>query len=190
MADLHEIEKEAQRIVRAAPSLEPPIQVEGILLKTWPKLHVAMADLGDYHGALVTESGRAAMYYSQAANADQKNIILAHLTWHWIKHALKGNIDLTRQCLVHVQRPEDAMAAHERDADVFASELLVPLEVLEGFIDFASEVKTDQERAFIQRRTSELARKFAVPYDVMKNRLTLFAARRRSFRPRGPLGGR
>lgn len=184
MAELLDIEREAQKIVRNAPSLDPPINVEGLLKKGWPKLFVGEADLGDYHGALVTDGGRAAMYYSKAANADQKNIILAHLTWHWIKQALKGQIDITRQCLVHVARPQDPMSGVERDADVFASELLVPLEVLERFIDFTSELQTDAQRAYLQKRTVELARLFAVPFDVMKSRLTLFSARRRSFKPR------
>ena len=190
--ELHEIEKEAMRVVRAMDTLEPPIRVEEILKKSWPKVFVGDADLGDYHGALVTDGGRAAMYVTKIANTDQKNIILAHLTWHWIKHALKGNIDLTRQCLVHVPRDEGTpMAQAEREADVFAGELLVPLEVLEGHIDFPAEPKTGEEKSYVERRTSELARQFAVPADVMKARLTLFAARRRSFRPtKGPFRGR
>lgn len=186
--ELHEIEKEAMRVVRGAPSLEPPIRVEDILKKTWPKVHVGEADLGDYHGALVTDGGRAAMYITKIANTDQKNIILAHLCWHWIKQALKGQIDLTRQCLVHVPREENTpLAQVEREADVFAGELLVPLEVLENHIDFPAEPKTAGEQAYVERRTIELARQFAVPADVMKTRLKLFAARRRSFRPnKGP----
>lgn len=186
--ELHEIEKEAMRVVRGASSLEPPIRVEEILVKTWPKVHVGEADLGDYHGALVTDGGRAAMYVTKIANTDQKNIILAHLTWHWIKQALKGQIDLTRQCLVHVPREDNSPAAQiEREADVFAGELLVPLEVLEGHIDFPAEPKTEGEVTYKELRTIELARQFAVPADVMKARLKLFAARRRSFRPKsGP----
>ena len=180
---LHEIEKEAQRVVRGMGSLEPPIKVTAILAKHWPKVHVGPADLGDYHGALVTDNGRAAMYFTTKANEDQKNIILAHLTWHWLKHALKGNIDVTRQCMVHAPRPEDPTSAAEREADVFASELLVPLEVLERFLDFAVDPTNDQERAYISKRTGQLASQFAVPFDVMKQRLTLFAARRRSFKP-------
>ena len=186
--ELHEIEKEAMRVVRGAVSLEPPIRVEDILMKTWPKMHVGEADLGDYHGALVTDGGRAAMYVTKIANTDQKNIILAHLTWHWIKQALKGQIDLTRQCLVHVPREETTPQAQvEREADVFAGELLVPLEVLENHIDFPADPKTEGERSYMEQRTIELARQFAVPADVMKARLKLFAARRRSFRPnKGP----
>lgn len=189
--ELHEIEKEAARVVRGI-ELSPPIRVEEILRKQWPRIFVGDADLGDYHGALVTDSGRAAMYVTKIANADQKNIILAHLTWHWIKQALKGQIDLTRQCLAHVPREEDtAMARVEREADVFAGELLVPIEVLERHIDFPAEPKTEGEKSYMERRTLELARQFAVPADVMKARLKLFAARRRSFRPtRGPYSGR
>lgn len=182
--EFHEIEKEAMRVVRGATSLEPPIRVEEVLKKTWPKVHVGEADLGDYHGALVTDGGRAAMYFTKIANTDQKNIILAHLTWHWIKQALKGQIDLTRQCLVHVPREENTpMAQIEREADVFAGELLVPLEVLENYLDFPAEPTTEGEREYKEVRTVELARQFAVPADVMKARLKLFAARRRSFRP-------
>ena len=187
-ADLQDIEREAVKLVRHLEKLDPPIRVSELLAKQWPKIHVGDADLGDYHGALVTDGGRAAMYVSQKANEDQKNIILAHLTWHWIKHALKGQIDITRQCLVHVPRPEDPLSATERDADMFASELLVPLQALEKHIDFASEQKTDEDRAYVSRRTTELAALFAVPAEVMKARLTLFAARRRSFRPRAPRG--
>ena len=185
MTELFEIEKEAQRIVRKAPTLDPPIRMDLLVTANWPKVHVGDADLGDYHGALVTEGGRAAMYVSLKASAEHKGIILAHLTWHWVKNALKGQIDLTRQCLVHVARPDDPSAAAERDADVFAAELLVPLEVLEKHIDFAPDAKTEQERQYISKRTIELASLFAVPVDVMKSRLTLFAARRRSFRPKG-----
>lgn len=185
MTELYDIEKEAQKIVRKAPSLDPPIDVAALITSTWPKLHVGDADLGDYHGALVTEGGRAAMYISNKANAEHRGIILSHLTWHWVKHALRGQIDITRQCLVYVARPEDPLAAAERDADVFAAELLVPLEVLERYIDFAPDAQTDAERQFISKRTVDLARRFAVPVEVMKARLTLFAARRRSFRPKG-----
>ena len=98
------------------------------------------------------------MYVSQKASSEHKGIILAHLTWHWVKSALRGQIDITRQCLVYVARPEDPSAAAERDADVFAAELLVPLEVLEKHIDFAPDAKTDQERQYIAKRTVELAR--------------------------------
>ena len=185
MADLYDIEKEAQKIVRKAPSLAPPIDVTAIINETWPKIFIGAADLGDYHGALVTEGGRVAMYYSQKASPEHTNIILAHLTWHWVKHSLKGQIDITRQCLVYVARPEDPLAAAERDADVFAAELLVPLEVLEKYIDFSPDPQTEQERALVTTGTVELARRFAVPVEVMKARLTLFAARRRSFRPKG-----
>lgn len=190
--ELHEIEKEAMRVVRAAPTMEPPIRVEDILKTTWPKIFVGDADLGDYHGALVTDGGRAAMYVTKIANTDQKNIILAHLTWHWIKQALKGQIDLTRQCLVHVPREENTpLAQVEREADVFAGELLVPLEVLEKFIDFPADPKSAGEKEYRDRRTIELARQFAVTADVMKARLSLFAVRRRSFRPNhGPYRGR
>jgi len=180
---LHEIEKEAQRVVRSMHALEPPIKIDAIIAKSWPKIFIGPADLGDFHGALVTDNGRAAMYVTDKANEDQKNIILAHLTWHWLKHALKGNIDVTRQCMVHAPRPEDPAAAAEREADVFASELLVPLEVLERFLDFAADPTTEEQRAFISKRTGELAKQFAVPYEVMKQRLTLFSARRRSFKP-------
>ena len=185
MTELYDIEKEAQKIVRKAPSLEPPIKMEALIAATWPKVHVGSADLGDYHGALVTEGGRAAMYVSQKASTEHKSIILAHLTWHWVKHALRGQIDITRQCLVYVARPDDPHAAAERDADVFAAELLVPLEVLEKYIDFAPDAQTDAERAFISKRAVDLARRFAVPVEVMKSRLMLFSARRRSFRPKG-----
>ena len=185
MADFGDIEREAQKIVRKLDNLDPPIKVGELILANWPKMFMGDADLGDYHGALVTEGGRGAMYTSQKASREHKNIILAHLTWHWVKHALKGQIDITRQCLVYVQRPDDPDAANERDADVFAAELLVPLEVLERFIDFAPDAQTDEERAFISKRTVDLARRFAVPIEVMKARLTLFAARRRSFRPKG-----
>ena len=184
MADLQDIEREAVKLVRHLEKLEPPIRVRELIEKQWPKVFIGDADLGDYHGALVTDGGRAAMYVSQKANEDQKNIILAHLGWHWIKHALKGQIDITRQCLVHVARPEDPLSGAERDADMFASELLVPLEVLEKFIDFASEQRDESERSYVSKRTQELAAMFAVPYEVMKARLTLFAARRRSFKPR------
>ncbi len=184
MADLQDIEREAVKLVKHLDKLDPPIRVSELIAKQWPKVFIGDADLGDYHGALVTDGGRAAMYVSSKANDDQKNIILAHLSWHWIKQALKGQIDITRQCLVHVARPEDPLAGVERDADMFASELLVPLEVLEKYIDFASEQKSEAERSFVSRRTTELAHQFAVPYEVMKSRLTLFAARRRSFKPR------
>lgn len=184
MADLADIEREAIKLVKHLDKLDPPIRVSELIEKQWPKLFVGDADLGDYHGALVTDGGRGALYLSAQANDDQKNIILAHLAWHWIKQALKGQIDLTRQCLVHVARPEDPLSAVERDADMFASELLVPLEVLEKYIDFPSEQQTEQERAYVSRRITELAAQFAVPYEVMKSRVTLFGARRRSFRPR------
>ena len=36
-----------------------------------------------------------------------------------------------------------------------------------------------------RQATVDLARRFSVPIEVMKARLTLFAARRRSFRPKG-----
>ena len=180
-----DIEREAQKVVRKAENLNPPIKVDELIVSNWPKIHIGAADLGDYHGALVTDGGRAAMYLSDKASSEHKSIILAHLTWHWVKHALKGQIDITRQCLVYVARPDDPMAAAERDADVFAAELLVPLEVLERYIDFAPDAQTDEERRFIDKRTIDLARRFAVPVDVMKARLTLFAARRRSFRPKG-----
>lgn len=184
MADFQEIEREAQKLVRALPSVEPPVRVHDLLAAAFPKLFVGEADLGDYHGALVTDAGRGAMYFTRTADVDQKNIILAHLTWHWLKHALKGQIDLTRQCLVYVARPEDPLAAAERDADVFAAELLVPLEVLEKYLDFPAEVKTEAQKAYVSKRTPELAAQFAVPVEVMKARLTLFAARRRSFIPK------
>lgn len=184
MVELHDIEKEAQHIVQKAPSLDPPISVQQIIAATWPKVHVGDADLGDYHGALVTDGGRAAMYVSQKASPEHKNIILAHLTWHWVKHALRGQIDLTRQCLVYVTRPDDPQAAAERDADVFAAELLVPLEVLEKYIDFLPDAQTDRDRELLAKGTVDLARRFAVPVEVMKQRLMLFSARRRSFRPK------
>jgi len=183
--ELHEIEKEAQRVVRKAPNLDPPIQVEEIIKVSWPKVHIGAADLGDYHGALVTEGGRAAMYVSQKASTEHRNLILAHLTWHWVRHALRGQIDITRQCLVHVTRPEEPQAAPERDADVFAAELLVPLEVLEKYIDFLPEAQSENDKKIIAGRTVDLARRFAVPVEVMKARLTLFSARRRSFKPKG-----
>ena len=184
MADVHDIEKEAQRLVQKLQHLEPPINVADVLQKNWPRIHVGDADLGDYHGALVTDGGRAAMYVTKVANTDQRNIILAHLAWHWIKHALKGQIDITRQCLVYVPREEGPLAGAERDADIFAGELLVPLDVLENFIDFAPAASSEAERKYIEQRTIDLARLFAVPADVMRSRIQLFGARRRSFRPK------
>lgn len=182
MAEFSEIEDAAHLFHQKAGGVStPPVEIERLVGEVYKGIYVGPADLGGVNGALVTQMGKAGFYYRQGDHEGTRNFILAHLLWHYIRQSKKGQLDVTRQCLIGAKRSDDAPnLSEERDADIFAIEVLVPLDLLEtSIIGFSPNPRNEHERQVLREKSQELARVFGVPADVMNRRLAVFAARRR-----------
>lgn len=183
MAELQEITQEALRLHQKAGGFDSaPIDMTQLIYKAFKKCFVGAADLGAVEGALVTEMGRAAFYFRENDSANTRNFVLAHLVWHYIRQSKRGQLDLTRQCYITSTRPPTAPnLSDERDADIFATEVLVPLDLLENVVDFSANPSNQAEKQILKEKTAMLADLFGVPEAVMSRRLAIFAARRKHF---------
>lgn len=182
MAEFSEIEDAARLFHQKVGMVDsPPVDLHALIPETYKKVYVGPADLGAVNGALVTQMGKAGFYYREGDPEQTRNYVLGHLLWHYLMQSRKGQLDLTRQCLIGGKRPPDAPNINEeRDADIFAIEVLVPLDLLEqSVIGFNPNPRNEHERQVLREKAAQLASAFGIPADVMSRRLAVFAARRR-----------
>ena len=100
-------------------------------------------------------SGRIVV--NSALNSNRKVFTIAHELGHHVLHKDYLDDEGAYQVFPRMNSYSGAKPAEEQEADAFAAELLVPLNMLRKYVDFAS--------------PSELAAMFMVSRDVILNRM-------------------
>jgi Zn-dependent peptidase ImmA (M78 family) len=135
--------------------VDVPVPVEGIA-QDLLGLHVELAPLADVSGMLIPAERRVLLNQREREYAGRCRFTLAHELGHWICHCLGGQHEPV-YCRAR-DLAQDADRDREREANVFAAELLMPERaVREGFVDSPS--------------CGELAGRFAVSDEAMSWRL-------------------
>jgi Zn-dependent peptidase ImmA (M78 family) len=152
----------------------PPFSTSEIFKKLFPMIRVVPREMSEHAIIEVydipTDEIRATVAYRENAHHSTHRFSCAHELAHWLFDFDEGR-KLTNVPACHGGRGEKPV--HERRADHFAAELLVPLHVLDGYIDFLLQYDDDNEDADLEFRggAQRLASRFNVSLFCMQARL-------------------
>ncbi|MCY4039013.1 MAG: ImmA/IrrE family metallo-endopeptidase [Hyphomicrobiales bacterium] len=156
--DDKEIEKKADELTERY--LEPPVPVYGIAREN--KVEVYTADFGEFSNRFsgFFDFENADIYLNEKDAIEKQYFTTAHEFGHWILHKDDYIADPERYAFMS-KRTETANGNSddymEREADYFATCLLMPRLLVKKFVPYHS--------------SSELAAMFNVPHALMENRL-------------------
>ncbi len=155
----------ANRLLRKVEIAKPPISTD-ILKANHPELQIRSAALGRVSSALkisdpVSEKeseATAIIYFNDHESIPRQRFSICHEYGHYLLHHL-GMCDSSE-----TPRPLDQVLL-EREADIFASSLLVPIWLLDGHAPTIS--YRDQDRESLEKLTLKLASAFNVSRPCM-----------------------
>lgn len=154
---------------------KPPYSTKHILETLFPEIPVAGADLpvGVTEMAVVDEKGRRALFYSRKVAHTSQRVGLMHGLYHHLSD-LKGEIGL-RECslpLKKLQRIQPVLHDPiERACDLFAAEILTPLDVLDPLAPAALFQRGQSLKDALADEVDHLSSRFNVPVGFMRWRL-------------------
>lgn len=163
---------------------EPPFSSRHILERVFPKIAVAGADLPPKVTEMaVAEKGRRALFYARGVPHTQQRVGLMHGLYHHLSD-IKENIGL-RECNLTVRRLAQQENSQFRDpielaCDLFAGEVLVPLDVLDRMAPAQLYGAEGAAREAIEDEIDHLSSRFNVPRKFMTWRLYDLGCLRRS----------
>lgn len=164
----------------------PPYSTRQLLERVFPKIAVAGADLPrGVTEMAVAEEGRRALFYSRKVPHTSQRVGLMHGLYHHLSD-IKSEIGL-RECNLVMAKYEQA--THRTDpveasCDLFAAEILIPLDVLDSYVHWNVYAKrSDTDERAISDEIDTLSSRFNVPRGFMRWRLhDLHYLRRSHFR--------
>lgn len=159
----------------------PPYSTRTVLEKVFPRIAVAGAALPrGVTEMAVSEKGRRALFYGKKTPHTVQRVSLMHGLYHHLSD-IKSAVGL-RECnlaLTHLRRNDPRFADPlELSCDLFAAEVLIPLDVLSALAPDVLESKDMRIQAAIDDEIDHLSSKFNVPRDFMNWRIVDLVAMR------------
>jgi Zn-dependent peptidase ImmA (M78 family) len=154
----------------------PPYSTRHILETVFPKIAVA-GDASMPKGVTemaIHDKGRRALFYSKKVSHPVQRIGLMHGLYHHMTD-MKTGMGLIRECNL-VTRALGQYHAPSKDplelsCDLFAAEILIPLDVLDGLAPDIPYSKNPKVLAALDDETDHLSSRFNVPKGFMRWRL-------------------
>lgn len=162
----------------------PPYSSRHILERVFPKIAVAGADLPiGVSEMAVAEKGRRALFYSRKVAHPSQRVGLMHGLYHHLSD-IKDSIGL-RECNLTVRKLAQQTGSEFKDplelaCDLFAGEVLAPLDVLDRLAPEKLFATGGIEAEALKDEIDHLASKFNVPRKFLKWRLWDLSCLRRS----------
>lgn len=155
----------ANEVFEAAGSPSAPVPVEKLARRMGVQVRYAPFD-GDISGMAYIKDGVSIAGVNNLHHPHRQRFTLAHELGHLVLHSeeLVRQVHLDRGSLHRDARSTQGIDAHERTANAFASELLMPATLLAAAIDPRMDLEDDEAVA-------RLARKFRVSVAAMHFRL-------------------
>ena len=162
----------------------PPYSSRHILERVFPKIAVAGADLPKGVTEMaVAEKGKRALFYSRKVSHPHQRVGLIHGLYHHLSD-IKDSVGL-RECNLTLRKLSQQTGSEFKDplelaCDLFAAEVLVPLDVLDRLAP--NKLYTDDRigKEALKDETDHLASKFNVPRGFVRWRLWDLGCLRRS----------
>lgn len=165
---------------------DPPYSTRRVMNQCFPDIAVSGTELPIHIIEMARADGdRRALYYNRNVNHSAQRIGIAHgLYHHWTD--LRGDVGL-RECNLAMRelgRIDGHRDPIEVACDLFAAELLVPLDVLDGHAPDPIWGQGALSRDALEDECDTLASRFNVPKGFIKWRLNdLHAIRRSHYNP-------
>jgi len=177
MMNEHEVHGVIHAIFTKMGYRKPKFSTSAIIEKLFPMVEVVSGDTGKHHATIqlypkpLDNGKRALITYDEKAHASTHRFSIAHELGHFIFDAEYGEMipdGFTCSLGRDGEKPES-----ERRADYFAAELLVPLWILDGMVDFETRVPSTNPDAVRSRdqKIQRLASRFDVSLACMKYRV-------------------
>lgn len=124
---------QARKILAENFILEPPVDVYELARNYGIEIHEQHFPLefANVSGFINIEKGRPVMYVNASEPAARRKFTVAHELGHWIMHEDKIRQDPQKAILFRMAIGAANKDPLEREANAFAAELLVPMEMLE-----------------------------------------------------------
>lgn len=154
---------------------KPPYSTKHLLETVFPEIPVSGADLprGVTEMAIVDESGRRAIFYARGVHHASQRVGLMHGLYHHLSD-LKVDPGL-KECSLPLRklgRIDSKMNDPvERACDLFAAEILVPLDVLDPLAPAVLFQRGASLKSALADEVDHLASRFNVPVGFMRWRL-------------------
>jgi Zn-dependent peptidase ImmA (M78 family) len=162
---------------------EPPYSTRQVFEIVFPNIAVAGADMprGLTEMAVAEKTGRA-VYYNRHVHHPLQRVGLMHGLYHHLTD-IKGELGL-RECNVTVRQLEIRSRSQkdpvELACDLFAAEILIPLDVLDEYAPADLYARDAVAKQALEDEYDTLASRFNVPKGFMKWRAHDLRALRRS----------
>jgi hypothetical protein len=171
----HAVHSAIHRIFTTLNYRDPYFSISTVMEKMYPEVDVVARDMRDHaridiYSTPLPSGRRATIFYRERAHHSTQRFSIAHELAHWEFDCNRGQtIPDGRVCGPSVT----GKPLSERRADYFASELLAPLWVLDGLVEFDIYPDRDDEDAIAQRdqRVQRLASKFNLSLACMSRRV-------------------
>ena len=161
------INSKVNSILRSLPELKLPVEVEKIAESLG--IRVLAYDLGDdVSGLLAIQDGVGTIGFNEKESPVRKRFTIAHELGHYILHKEKSDLFVDKQLIYRSQNSGDTPAKQimEQEANVFASALLMPSNLLRKEVEKANlDLSNDEAIA-------NLARAFEVSTTAMSIRIS------------------
>lgn len=154
----------------------PPYSTRKILETVFPKIAVA-GDASMPRGITemaIHDKGRRALFYSKKVSHPVQRVGLMHGLYHHLSD-MKTGTGLIRECNLVVralgQYDVSSLDPLELSCDLFAAEVLIPFDVLDGMAPDIPFSRDPKVRAALDDETDHLSSRFNVPKGFMRWRL-------------------
>lgn len=154
----------------------PPYSTRHLLETVFPKIAVA-GDASMPRGIsemAVADKGRRALYYSKKVAHPVQRVGLMHGLYHHLSD-MRGGVGLIRECNLVArslgQYDPASKDPLELSCDLFAAEILIPFDVLDGLAPDVPFSKDPIQRAAVDDEVDHLSSQFNVPKGFMNWRL-------------------
>lgn len=159
------IKQRAAEILQAHGLYRVPVDVDALAMSLSLQVNYTALD-DDYSGLLVIRSGQAVAHINSKQHPNRQRFSLAHEIGHFVLHEQQQTskdgayVDKAMRLYHRADRLANQNAGMEREANLFASELLMPEELLRSKIldeGYDLEDEADVARLAIVLRVSEQA---------------------------------
>jgi hypothetical protein len=172
----HEVQAVIHAIFTKMGYRKPKFSTSAMMEKLFPQVEVVGGDTRGHHALIevypkpLPSGRRAVITYNEKAHASTHRFSIAHELAHFIFDTEYGEKSPEKSVCTH--GPGEKPAS-ERRADYFASELLVPLWILDEMVDFEIRVRSNDPEAERARdqKIQRLASRFEVSLACMKFRV-------------------
>lgn len=164
------IEQSVQALLQHNNIVEPPINVEGIVKAFGIVVRKKQNKDSDISGFLFRDNERTVIGVNSFHSLSRQRFTVAHELGHYLLHSQSDDrmyIDRNFEVMFRDNRSSDGSNTEEREANLFAAELLMPEHFLREDLAAISRLDLVDDH-FIK----QLARKYKVSFQAMLFRLT------------------